>query len=500
MTIHVDNGLRRRDVLARVGGLGAGIALAGCRAPGQDAPETPTPEPRDISLPSRPNVVVIYADDMGWLDTAFQGSEYYETPNLDALAESGLTFSAGYANAPNCAPSRACLLTGQYTPRHGVYTVRDPQKVARNRRALDPPPNNLELPTDHTTIAEVLSEAGYATGFIGKWHVGHADTDTGPLARGFDVNVGGGIYGRTPSGYFPPYDLPNLSDSGDQYLTDRLTDNAVKFMQTNAEGDDPFFLLYSAYSVHEPLQAPKSDIRPYRDKPCWNRQCNRKYGGMVSALDRAVGRIMDTLEELAITEDTLVFFSSDNGGVGDYNEVGIGGEWLQYTSQGPLRGGKGTLYEGGIRVPTVLSWPGVVPSDRVRTPIFASDLFPTVVELAGATDAVPDGHTVDGRSLVPLVERSEPPDRDAMFWHFPAYLTSKLTDVYRTKPVSVIRSGRWKLHYYYEGETTKLYDLRADRGETENLADRRPKKRDELLARLNRWKGNIGARDPTRRS
>jgi arylsulfatase A-like enzyme len=499
MTDSAKNGTSRRVVLARVGGLGAGLALAGCRAPGLDDPETPPDSQRDITLPDRPNVIVVYADDMGWLDAAFQGSEYYETPNLDALAEGGLTFSAGYANAPNCAPSRACLLTGQYTPRHQVYTVNDPTKVAPKRRRLDPPPNNRTLPPENTTIGEVLSAAGYATGFVGKWHVGEADSETGPLARGFGMNVGGGIYGRTPSGYFPPYNLPNLSDSGDQYLTDRLTDHAVEFIETRTDGSEPFFLLYSPYSVHEPLQAPDSDIEPYRNKDCWNGQCNPKYGGMVSALDRTVGRLVDTLEEVGITEETLVFFSSDNGGVGDYGEVGITGNWQQYTSQGPLRGGKGTLYEGGIRVPTVLSWPGVVPGDRVRTPILASDLFPTLVELAGAGDAVPDDHTVDGRSLVPLIERSEPTDRGALFWHFPSYLTGKNLDVFRTRPVSVVRQGRWKLHHYYAGDRTKLYDLRTDRGETENLAQRRPEKRDELLARLERWKDNVGAREPTPR-
>jgi arylsulfatase A-like enzyme len=448
-------------------------------------------------LPDRPNVVVIYADDLGWLDTGFQGSQYYETPNLDALAEGGLTFPEAYANAPNCAPSRACLLTGQYTPRHGVYTVRDPSEVPG--RALDPPPNNLTLPADQTTIAEVLSEAGYTTGFVGKWHLGEAGSEHGPLAQGFEVNVGGGVYGKVPSGYFPPYGLPNLDDAGDQYLTDRLADEVVGFLRNHAADDSPFFMQYSTYSVHTPLEAPESDVRPYRYRSCWNGQCNERYAGMVTALDRAVGRVTDALETLGIEDETLVVFSSDNGGVGDYDEVGIEGNWFRITSQGPLRGGKGTLYEGGIRVPTVLSWPGTVPSGRVRTPIIASDVFSTIVDVADASGAVPADHTVDGESLAPLVTRDEPPNRDALFWHFPSYLTGNVRGAFRTKPVSVIRSGRWKLHYFYETDHTELYDLRNDSGETNNLASARPARRDELRGRLEAWKNDVGAREPVPR-
>ena len=490
----------RRAALRRLGAAGS-LALAGCLDRSSSPPDldaTTTPGEGVGSLPDRPNIVVIYADDLGWFDTGFQGSRYYDTPHLDDLASRGVQFTDGYANAPNCAPSRACFLTGQYVPRHEVYTVRDPSKVLPGRRRLSPPKNNLSLPTENATIAEVLSAAGYDTALVGKWHLGAAESEFGPTARGFDVNLGGDHFGKLPNGYFPPYDVPNVQGRDGEYLTDRLTDEVESYIADHA-GGDPFFLYFAPYSVHTPIQAPRSDVRPYIGRRCRDGQCNPRYGGMVSALNDSVGRVMAALARNGIAEDTLVVFTSDNGGLGDYEEVGLSETFQNVTSQGPLRAGKGTLYEGGIRVPTVVAWPGVL-EDRVTTrPVIGSDLFPTFVDLANAHDAVPDDHVVDGHSLVPFFERGDPLDRD-LFWHFPAYLAAggKLGD-FRTTPVSVVRSGRWKLHRFYEGDRHELYDLREDVSETENLADERPDIRRELRRRLDDWLDATDARRPRRR-
>lgn len=497
----------RRAALGHLGSLAGGLALAGCldertSVPGETTPtpdETTAPGAGGEQLPDRPNVVVIYADDLGWFDTAFQGSRYYETPNLDDLAAGGVRFTDGYANAPNCAPSRASLLTGQYVPRHGVYTVREPEKVLPSRRRLNPPPNNLSLPTENATLAEVLSESGYDTALFGKWHLGEADSEYGPTARGFDLNRGGDHFGKLPNGYFPPYDVPNVDGEDGQYLTDRLADEVETYVAERADSEDPFFLYFAPYSVHTPIEAPRSHVRPYLGKRCRDGQCNPRYGGMVSALDESVGRVRDALARHGIAEETLVVFTSDNGGLGDYEEVGLSETFQNYTSQGPLRAGKGTLYEGGIRVPIVVSWPGVLDGRVSDLPVVGSDFFSTIVDLANARDALPDDHTVDGTSLVPFFDRGERPERD-LFWHFPAYLASGGGKGYfRTTPVSVVRSGRWKLHHFYEGDRHELYDLRADVGETNDLASERPEKRRELRARLDSWRESIGARAPTRR-
>ncbi|ELZ26342.1 sulfatase [Halosimplex carlsbadense 2-9-1] len=479
-------GVTRREALA---GLGAGVALSGCAGRRETTPSaTNAPDYPGAPLPERPNIVVVYVDDLGWLDTGFQGSQYYDTPNLDALADEGVVATSGYANAPNCAPSRACFNTGQYTPRHGVGTVTDPPPRRPEARRLETPPNSERLGTDNATIAEVLSDAGYATGFVGKWHLGEADSRHGPLARGFDRNVGGDIVGRPPAGYFSPYRLPNVTDDGG-YLPDRLTDDAIEFVADHAGGPDPFFLLFSTYSVHGPLQAPDDAVDAYRDVDCWNGQCNPTYGAMVSNLDANVGRLLAALDERGIREETLVVFTSDNGGLGDYDEIGLPRDWKRVTSQGPLRGGKRTLYEGGIRVPTVVSWPGVVPGGRrSSTPIAGTDFFPTFVDLAGAHDAVPDDHVVDGRSLVPWLTDGTPPDRDALFWHFPFYHAGASAGrPFQAEPVSVVRAGRWKLHRFYEGDRVELYDLANDRSERRNLASDRPAVRDRLRGTLDDW-------------
>ncbi|MFB6227763.1 MAG: sulfatase [Halobacteriales archaeon] len=438
-------------------------------------------------------MVVIYVDDMGWLDTGFQGSEYYHTPNCDALSRNGLTCTNGYANAPNSSPSRACFMTGQYTPRHGVFTVGSAERGNASARELDPPPNSTELSPDTVTLPEVLSETGYETAFFGKWDLGGANTDRGPRAQGFDLNVGGTAIGRPHQGYFPPYGLPNIDGEDREYLTDRLTDEAVAFIEDAAE---PFFLQFSHYSVHTPIQAPDQDVEQYRDRECWNGQCNAVYGGMIEALDRSVGRVMDALDAQGITEDTLVVFTSDNGGLGDYEEVELSSGYSDITSQGPLRGGKGTLYEGGIRVPTVFHWPKRIDSGETSVPVIGSDVFPTLAELGDAT--VPDDHPVDGRSLVPLLGDGEPPDREALYWHFPAYLQAS-PSTFRTRPVGAIRAGTWKLLEFFEDDRLELYDLADDLGEENDLSTERPEKRDDLLGMMRSWRNRVNAPMPVPR-
>jgi len=371
-----------------------------------------------------------------------------------------------------------------------VFTVGSAERGDASERELDPPVNSTELSPDAVTLPETLSEAGYDTAFFGKWHLGGANTDHGPRAQGFDLNVGGTAIGRPPEGYFPPYDLPNIDGEDREYLTNRLTDEAVAFIEDTTE---PFLLQFSHYSVHTPIQAPDSDIDKYRDRECWNGQCDAVYGGMVEALDRSVGRVMDALNSQGIAEDTLVVFTSDNGGLGDYEEVGLSPEYNNITSHGPLRGGKGTLYEGGIRVPTVFHWPGTIDPGETNVPMIGSDIFPTLAELGGAT--VPDDHTVDGRSLVSLLKNGEPPDREALYWHFPAYLQASPT-TFRTRPVGAIRTGTWKLLEFFEDDRLELYDLADDRREKNDMSTERPGKREELLGMMRSWRNRVNAPMP----
>ena len=320
------------------------------------------------SEPEKPNIVFFYIDDLGWADVGFNGSSYYETPNIDRLASQGVIFSQAYANAPNCAPSRASLMTGQYTPRHKIYTVGTSSRGKEEDRRMVPVPNTETLPLHYTTLAEALGDAGYTTGHFGKWHLG--DTGFHPEDQGFDVNVGGYRSGSPRGGYFPPYNNPKLIDGPDgEYLTDRLTNEATSFIDQNREG--PFFLYLSHYAVHTPIQAQADLKAKYARKAPDGGQNNPAYAAMIESVDRSVGSVLGRITALGLTDNTLVIFYSDNGGA------------VQATSNQPLRGYKGMLYEGGIRVPLAVKWPVRITSGQVdNTPVIGIDFYPTLLEIS----------------------------------------------------------------------------------------------------------------------
>ncbi len=441
----------------------------------------------------RPNFVFILIDDLGYKDVGFMGSKYYETPNIDRLAKQGMVFTNAYANAPNCAPTRACILSGQYTPRHGVYTVGTSERGPAALRKLIPIPNRTTLPREVVTIAEALKPAGYVSASIGKWHLG-SDPEFGPRAQGFDVNVAGNAAG-SPRSYFSPYRNKDLPDGPKgEYLTDRLTDEALKFIEANKS--KPFFLYLPHYAVHTPLRGKQELVEKYRQKPPADGQRNPVYAAMIESVDQSVGRIMAKLDELGLAENTVVVFFSDNGGVGGYRELGI--MQNEITSNAPLRGGKGMLYEGGIREPMVVRWPAAVkPGTVCHEPVIGIDFYPTFLEIAGVDP--PAGHVLDGESLVPLLKQTGKLKREAIFWHFPAYLQAR-NGTWRTTPAGVIRQGDFKLIEFFEDGTLELYNLSEDIGEKNNLAQKMPDKVRELHERLVRWREEIGAPVPTERN
>jgi len=462
------------------------------RAPGSQGPAQSRP----------PNVVFILIDDMGWRDVGFMGSEYYETPNIDRLAGQGMVFTNAYANGPNCAPTRASLMSGQYTPRHGIYTVTPSARGQASLRKLLVEETETELDLGIVTIAEALKAAGYATASIGKWHLGGGDHL--PPGQGFDVNIGGNARGAPP-GYFWPYERENaqgnvvrirgLREGGEEgeYLTDRLTDEALDWMEANA--DEPFFLYMTHYAVHTPIQAKPALAQKYRAKQGSGGQQNPRYAAMVESVDDSVGRILRKLDTLGLADDTVVIFFSDNGGLGTQ------------TSMAPLRGSKGMLYEGGIREPMIVRWPGHVEAGiSSEVPVISVDFFPTIVDMAGADR--PTGQALDGLSLVPLlVAGADPGQADAataalagrpLFWHFPAYLEGNRTiGPFRTTPAAAVRLGDYKLIEFFEDGKLELYDLRDDIGEANDLADQMPEKVEELRAVMEAWRAAVNAPVPS---
>jgi arylsulfatase A-like enzyme len=443
----------------------------------------------------QPNILFIYADDLGWTDVA-SGSNYYETPAIDKLAGESFRFLAAYSCGPNSAPSRASLMTGKYTPRHGVYTVGSGERGDSTLRKWIPVENNTTLGLDFVTIAEELKQAGYHTGLIGKWQLGHNRKGSGPQQQGFDFVISGEP--GTPD-YFYPYrkdgaqrELPiheGLTGKNGDYLTDRLTDEAIRFL--SEKRDKPFFLYLSHFAVHTPTQAKEDKIAKYQSKPADEARLHDHpvYAGMVESLDESVGRLLDALDSLHITEHTIVVFFSDNGGFG-----GV-------TAQRPLRGAKGTLYEGGIRVPLFIKWPGVIrPGASTSTPVIGIDFYPSFLEIAGIKN--PLNNEVDGVSFVSLLKEKEDYTRDAVFWHFPGYLENGARNKvvkgdFRTRPVSVIRAGDFKLLQFYEDNHIELYNIKEDIGEKTNLAETNPEKAGELKDKLQQWKKAVQAPEPT---
>lgn len=415
-----------------------------------------------------PNIILILMDDMGWRDVGFMGNRFVETPNIDRLARKGLIFSQAYASAPNCAPTRACLMSGQYTPRHGIYTVVDPrQPVGSPWHKLTAADSKSDLATEVVTIAEALQSGGYATAFFGMWNLGRGRSGpVTPGGQGFQTVVFPENIGFAKDAYF---------DKSGNYLSDRLTDEVLKFVETNQ--DRPFFAYLPDHAVHAPFE-PKADLlKKYERKASANkdRRDDPAYAATIEAVDQNVGRIVETLARLKLTENTVVIFTSDNGGTD------------QYTS--PLRGGKGQLYEGGIRIPLVVSGPGMKkPGGQCNAPVSSVDIYPTLLELAGA--AAPKDQVLDGISLVPALRGESDLQRQRLFWHFPCY-------VGKATPSSAIREGDFKLIEFYEdGGRRELYNLKSDPNEERDLAKTQPEKAAALYRALQSWQSETGAAIP----
>lgn len=433
-----------------------------------------------------PNVVFIMADDLGATDLACAGSGYYETPHIDALATRGMRFLAHH-HCQNCTPTRAAILTGQHPARTGIYTVGSRDRFDWKSRPLEPPENVTVLPERLRTVADQLRAADYATGLFGKWHLGTAARHH-PSKRGFDeaiVSMGRHVDFETD----PPVPHPR-----GQYLAEFLTDRAVDFIRRHR--DRPFFLYLPHFDVHSPHEADPRRVARFRDKPAAGGHHDPTYAAMIAAVDDSVGRIVATLDDLGLADDTVVVFTSDNGGVGGYAREGIAaGNGI--TDNAPLRAGKGTLYEGGMRVPFIVHWPGVtVPGGTSTVPTIHVDVLPTLLEIAGAERP---RQRLDGMSLVPLLrDPSATLDREAIYHHFPGYLGAGAGS-WRTTPVSVVQSGRWKLLEFLEHGRLELYDLDADPGETRNLAASEPDRAARLHEQLATWRREIGAAMPQRR-
>lgn len=422
----------------------------------------------------RPNVIMILVDDLGWADLGCTGSKLHETPSLDRLAAGGARFTQAYSACTVCSPTRAALLTGKYPARLHLtdWIAGHPAPIAE----LLPPDWTKRLPLEETTLAEAMRGAGYATAAIGKWHLG--GEGFGPLAQGFDVNLGGDHRGQSPS-YVSPYRLPELSDGpAGEFLTDRECDESLKFIRAHRE--QPFFVYLSHYAVHQPIAGKPAVIAKYRAKTPELPPERATYAALVESVDDSVGRIVATLEELGLTEKTLIVFTSDNGGL----TTGA----KPPTDNAPLRAGKGSPYEGGVRVPLLVSWPGHVKAGTVDdTPVASIDLFPTIAELTG--EPAPAG--LDGRSLAALLTGDGRLDREALYWHYPHYHPGG------ARPYGAVRAGDLKLIQYDEDGHRELFDLAADPSETANVANQRPAESAALAMQLADWRQEVGAQMPT---
>ena len=435
----------------------------------------------------RPNIVFILADDLGWKDLGCYGSTFYKTPNLDRLAKQGVRFTDAYATCPVCSPTRASILTGKYPARLHL-TDWLPGRPDRPDQKLSRPAFLKHLPLEEQTLAEALREDGYISASIGKWHLGAAGFE--PEKQGFALNVGGTGSG-SPETYFFPYRvkremLPRLEDGKKgEYLTDRLTDEAIKFIEQNQR--KPFFLYLPHFAVHIPLNAKAELIEKYKGaaKP-GDGQTNAVYAAMIESLDESVGRILEKLEQLKIAENTIVFFTSDNGGLSSVEGPG------RSTSNAPLRDGKGYLHEGGIRVPLLVKWPCVTQSGSLcKAAVSSIDYFPTILEMARQNskgrDANQGKSEVDGVNLVPLLKEQTNSIPRALYWHYPHYSNQG------GKPGGAIREGDFKVIEDYETGRLELYNLKEDLSEKNNLAKGNPQKANQLEQKLDLWRRNVKA-------
>ncbi len=430
------------------------------------------------------NIVLFLIDDLGWMDLGCQGSTYYQTPNIDKLAAEGVRFTDAYAACAVCSPTRASILTGKY-PARLLLTDWLPSGRWKPSSKMIEGRKIRGLPLEERTLAEALRDAGYQTIHIGKWHLG-SEPFCLPQHHGFDINIAGNAHGA-PGQYFFPYKgdwsipttplrakwnvLPNGKPG--EYLTSRLTDEAVTIIEKFE--DKPFFLYFPHYGVHTPLEAPEELTKKYERIPQHQQQGKPVYAAMVESIDQSVGRVLDALESAGKTNDTVIIFTSDNGG------------FYKATSNAPLRANKGAYYEGGIRVPLIIKWPGLSQPGRViHEPVITNDLYPTCLAAAGLS-MTPHQH-MDGENLAPLLHETETLSRDSLFWHFPHYNKHP-----SSHPSSVIRKGYWKLIESFDPATVELYNLAEDLGETCDLAEVEMKRRDSLLRELEAWRQTVGA-------
>ena len=432
---------------------------------------------------SKPNVLFILIDDMGWMDLGCQGNKNLRTPNIDNLAKGGMRFTDAYAPAPVCSPTRAAIITGQsparlqitnHLPHQDRFTPKDSKLLPAKML------NHLSLESE--TLAERLKkDAHYATAFIGKWHLYTGrDKKYNPLNQGFDINIGGCSYGGPPT-FFDPYRIDFLPDRKEgEYLPNRLADEAIAFISEQNSKDKPFFVALWNYTVHWPMEAPDKLVEKYKKLPIKGYRDHR-YAAMIEAMDIAIGKVLKSLDDLNITEETLVIFTSDNGpfgGVGDAS---------------PLRADKGHLYEGGIRVPLIVRWPGKVEAGAVEeTPVILTDLHPTILSATGLdlNSTIPN----DGHNLLPLLKGKEKLKNRAVYWHYPNFAFHR-----DNRLGSAIREGDHKLIHFYDTDSVELYNLKNDIGEKNDLSGKMPQLASRLKNKLKVWLQDSGAVMPTKR-
>lgn len=428
-----------------------------------------------------PNVVLMLVDDMGWTDMGCGGSKYYETPHIDQLAKDGMRFTDAYSACTVCSPTRAAILTGKSPARLQItdWIAGHERPFAR----LTIPEWTKYLPLEEETLAEKLKAKGYATASIGKWHLGGPDFY--PEKQGFDVNIGGTDRGSPPS-YFSPYGIATLSDGPKgEFLTDRLTTEAINFMEENKE--KPFFIYLPHYAVHTPIQAKPEVVAKYQKKAAVRGHSNAVYAALVESVDDSVGRLRAALEKMSLSENTLFIFTSDNGGLSHL--VNAKGWSRGPTDNSPARLGKGSAYDGGVRVPFIAAWPEVIPQgEKCDVPVISYDVLPTILAAVSGTEEKSQG--IDGESLMPLLTQKDLLKRSAIYWHYPHYHPGSAT------PYSAIREGDWKLIEFYEDSRVELYNLRRDPGETQNMAEVDGDVTERLLKQLHQWRAEVGAQEP----
>ncbi|WP_273320895.1 sulfatase [Vallitalea guaymasensis] len=461
-----------------------------------------------MTTTSKPNIIFILIDDMGYKDLSCYDSSFYETPFIDSLAHEGMLFTDGYASCPVCSPSRASIMSGKYPANIGVTDWIDHSKKCHPAHGiLVDAPYIDHLPLKETSIAKALSNQGYQTWHVGKWHLGKESYY--PEKHGFHVNIGGCHYGNPYNGYFSPYDIPTLENGPEgEYLTDRLTDETIKLI-SNRDTSSPFYLNLCYYAVHTPIQAKENQIHKYEQKrialgidnkeelivgehfPCYHKrhehvtrrviQGDTSYAAMIENLDWNVGRLLSALKESGIDEDTLIIFTSDNGGLSTAEG--------SPTCNAPLNEGKGWMYEGGVRVPLLVRWPDVIsPGSICNEPVTSPDFYPTLLE-ASNSPLMPKQHQ-DGVSILPLLEGRDKIEREALYWHYPHYGNQGGT------PGSSIRMGNYKLIEFFETGKCELYDLTEDVSEEYNLIDELPEKASLLKDKLEKWRSKMEAKIP----